>query len=42
MMPTRYTLELEGLKNSLTMDTFKEQSARGLLILSIIFVDFSC
>lgn len=27
-MPTRYTLELEGLKNVLTADTFKEVSQR--------------
>lgn len=28
LMPTRYTLELEGLKNILTADTFKEVSQR--------------
>lgn len=28
LMPTRYTLELEGLKNVVTNDTFKEVSAR--------------
>ncbi|RKF78317.1 60S ribosomal protein L27-B [Golovinomyces cichoracearum] len=28
MMPTRYTLELEGLKNVLNLDTFKEVSQR--------------
>ncbi|KAL1971249.1 hypothetical protein VTN77DRAFT_201 [Rasamsonia byssochlamydoides] len=28
LMPTRYTLELEGLKGVLTNDTFKEVSAR--------------
>lgn len=28
LMPTRYTLELEGLKNVLTADTFKEVSQR--------------
>lgn len=27
-MPTRYTLELEGLKNVITNDTFKEISQR--------------
>lgn len=27
-MPTRYTLELEGLKNVITNDTFKEVSQR--------------
>ena len=27
-MPTRYTLELEGLKGSVTADTFKEVSQR--------------
>lgn len=27
-MPTRYTLELEGLKNAVTSDTFKEVSQR--------------
>ncbi|KAI4243993.1 MAG: hypothetical protein L6R40_003204 [Gallowayella cf. fulva] len=28
IMPTRYTLELEGLKNVITNDTFKEPSQR--------------
>lgn len=28
LMPTRYTLDLEGLKNVLTADTFKEVSQR--------------
>jgi len=28
LMPTRYTLELEGLKGSVTNDTFKEVSQR--------------
>lgn len=28
LMPTRYTLELEGLKGAVTGDTFKEQSQR--------------
>jgi large subunit ribosomal protein L27e len=28
LMPTRYTLELEGLKGSVTSDTFKEVSQR--------------
>ncbi|OQN99772.1 60S ribosomal protein L27-A [Cryoendolithus antarcticus] len=28
LMPTRYTLELEGLKNVVTPDTFKEVSQR--------------
>lgn len=28
LMPTRYTLELEGLKGSITADTFKEVSQR--------------
>jgi hypothetical protein len=28
LMPTRYTLELEGLKGSVTADTFKEVSQR--------------
>lgn len=28
LMPTRYTLELEGLKNVLSVDTFKEVSQR--------------
>ena len=28
LMPTRYTLELEGLKGVVTADTFKEQSQR--------------
>ncbi|TQS37890.1 hypothetical protein Golomagni_01624 [Golovinomyces magnicellulatus] len=28
LMPTRYTLELEGLKNVLNLDTFKEVSQR--------------
>lgn len=28
LMPTRYTLELEGLKNVVTTDTFKEPSQR--------------
>ena len=28
LMPTRYTLELEGLKGALTTDTFKEVSQR--------------
>lgn len=28
LMPTRYTLELEGLKGALTSDTFKEVSQR--------------
>jgi large subunit ribosomal protein L27e len=28
LMPTRYTLELEGLKGTLTSDTFKEVSQR--------------
>jgi large subunit ribosomal protein L27e len=28
LMPTRYTLELEGLKNVVTNDTFKEVSQR--------------
>ena len=28
LMPTRYTLELEGLKNSISHDTFKEVSQR--------------
>lgn len=28
MMPTRYTLELEGLKSAVTADTFKEVSQR--------------
>ncbi|KAL8933042.1 MAG: hypothetical protein Q9216_006545, partial [Gyalolechia sp. 2 TL-2023] len=28
LMPTRYTLELEGLKNVITNDTFKEVSQR--------------
>jgi large subunit ribosomal protein L27e len=28
VMPTRYTLELEGLKNTVTSDTFKEVSQR--------------
>lgn len=28
LMPTRYTLELEGLKGVLTADTFKEVSQR--------------
>ena len=28
MMPTRYTLELEGLKGVVSHDTFKEPSAR--------------
>ena len=28
LMPTRYTLELEGLKGVITNDTFKEQSQR--------------
>lgn len=28
LMPTRYTLELEGLKGSVTPDTFKEVSQR--------------
>lgn len=28
IMPTRYTLELEGLKNSISLDTFKEVSQR--------------
>lgn len=28
LMPTRYTLELEGLKGAVTSDTFKEQSQR--------------
>ena len=28
LMPTRYTLELEGLKNTVTSDTFKEVSQR--------------
>ena len=28
LMPTRYTLELEGLKGTLTADTFKEVSQR--------------
>lgn len=28
IMPTRYTLELEGLKGVVTNDTFKEISAR--------------
>ncbi|OAA63014.1 Ribosomal protein L27e [Cordyceps fumosorosea ARSEF 2679] len=28
LMPTRYTLELEGLKGSVTADTFKEVSHR--------------
>lgn len=28
LMPTRYTLELEGLKGALTADTFKEVSQR--------------
>lgn len=28
LMPTRYTLELEGLKGSITTDTFKEVSQR--------------
>ncbi|KAI4261607.1 MAG: hypothetical protein L6R42_003193 [Xanthoria sp. 1 TBL-2021] len=28
LMPTRYTLELEGLKNVITNDTFKEPSQR--------------
>jgi large subunit ribosomal protein L27e len=28
LMPTRYTLELEGLKGALTQDTFKEVSQR--------------
>ena len=27
-MPTRYTLELEGLKNAISNDTFKEVSQR--------------
>lgn len=28
MMPTRYTLELEGLKSAVSADTFKEVSQR--------------
>jgi large subunit ribosomal protein L27e len=28
LMPTRYTLDLEGLKGSVAHDTFKEVSAR--------------
>jgi large subunit ribosomal protein L27e len=28
MMPTRYTLELEGLKGAISHDTFKEVSQR--------------
>jgi large subunit ribosomal protein L27e len=28
LMPTRYTLELEGLKNVVSLDTFKEPSQR--------------
>ena len=28
LMPTRYTLELEGLKGAVTGETFKEQSQR--------------
>lgn len=28
LMPTRYTLELEGLKGAVSNDTFKEVSAR--------------
>ena len=28
LMPTRYTLELEGLKGAVTPDTFKEVSQR--------------
>jgi large subunit ribosomal protein L27e len=28
LMPTRYTLELEGLKGAVTADTFKEVSQR--------------
>lgn len=28
LMPTRYTLELEGLKNAISADTFKEVSQR--------------
>ena len=28
LMPTRYTLELEGLKGAISNDTFKEVSAR--------------
>ena len=28
LMPTRYTLELEGLKGAVTNDTFKEVSQR--------------
>ena len=28
MMPTRYTLELEGLKGAVSHDTFKEPSQR--------------
>src|ERR1700759_2412928 len=28
LMPTRYTLELEGLKGTVAHDTFKEPSAR--------------
>ena len=28
LMPTRYTLELEGLKGTVTADTFKEVSQR--------------
>jgi len=28
LMPTRYTLELEGLKGTVTNDTFKEVSQR--------------
>lgn len=28
LMPTRYTLELEGLKSVITADTFKEPSQR--------------
>lgn len=28
LMPTRYTLELEGLKNVVSQDTFKEVSQR--------------
>ena len=28
LMPTRYTIELEGLKGALSNDTFKEQSQR--------------
>jgi hypothetical protein len=33
-MPTRYTLELEGLKGTVTNDTFKEVSQRENMCIS--------